>query len=176
MHRSILALTRSYSEHPEWTDILEVIHDHEISHETTVDEVLAKLQEMDTKEEWERGDVVNCFKEFRDLGFATITKGVKSKKTRLTWMFPPSAVADAAMGSPENLQLLLAGTPVAVAATLGEFGGKRDWPLDDLLEALSQITGLPVRDLSIRLTIPEARKLLATGQDISPEDVHIRMG
>jgi hypothetical protein len=47
--------------------------------------------------------VVTCFKEFRKLGFATMTS-VKSKKTRLTWMFPPRAVAEAAMGDADELQ------------------------------------------------------------------------
>ena len=125
---------------------------------------------------WTRGDIVACFKEFRDLGFATITKGVKSKKTRLTWMFSPKAVADAAMGNPTELQQLLAGTPVAAAATLGEFKGKRQWSLDDVLEALSQVTGLTTKELHLRLTIPEARQILASGQGIPQDDVHIRMG
>lgn len=176
MHRSITALMRSYGDNPDWQDILKVVRDHTIDHETTVDEVLAELEAVGSKEAWTRSDVVTCFKEFRDLGLATITKGVKSKKTRLTWMFPPRAVADAAMGSPEELQRLLAGSPVAAAATLGEFKGKQDWSLDDVIEAMSQITGLPTRELHIRLTIPEARRLLANSQGIPVEDVHIRMG
>jgi hypothetical protein len=176
MHRSVSALINTYKENPSWTDILAVIRHHEIDHETTVDEVLTELAKLDTKETWSRGDVVTCFKEFRDLGFATITKGVKSKKTRLTWMFPPRAVVEAAMGNPDELQRLLSGTPITTALTLNAFRGKRDWSLDDLLDALSQLSGLPVKELSIRLTIPEARKILAASQNISPDDVLIRMG
>lgn len=176
MHRSIAALMSSYKEDPVWADILEVIRSHEIDHETTVEEVLAELAQLDTKETWTRGDVVTCFKEFRKLGFATMTKGVKSKQTRLTWMFPPRAVAEAAMGNPDELQRLLSGTPITTALTLNAFRGKRDWSLDDLLDALSQLSGLPAKELSIRLTIPEARKILAASQDISPDDVLIRMG
>lgn len=176
MHRSIVALMTSYKEDPAWVDILGVIRSHEIDHETTVEEVLAELARLDTKETWTRGDVVTCFKEFRKLGFATMTKGVKSKKTRLTWMFPPRAVAEAALGNPEELQGLLSGTPIAPTLTLKEFSGRRDWSLDDLLEALSQVSGLPVKELSIRLTIPEARRILAASQNISPDDVQIRMG
>lgn len=176
MHRSIVALMTSYKEDPAWVDILGVIRSHEIDHETTVEEVLAELARLDTKETWTRGDVVTCFKEFRKLGFATMTKGVKSKKTRLTWMFPPRAVAEAALGNPEELQGLLSGTPIAPTLTLKEFSRRRDWSLDDLLEALSQVSGLPVKELSIRLTIPEARRILAASQNISPDDVQIRMG
>ena len=176
MHRSIAALMGSYQDNPIWTDILKVIRNHEIDHETTVDEVLADLEKLDTKEVWTRGDVVTCFKEFRNLGFATMTKGVKSKKTRLTWMFAPRAVAEAAMGSSDELQQLLSGTPVPPTLTLNEFKGRRDWSLDDLLEALSQLSGFPVKELRIRLTIPEARKILAASQDISPDDVQIRLG
>lgn len=176
MHRSVSALMSNYKENPSWTDILAVIRHHEIDHETTVDEVLTELAKLDTKEAWTRGDVVTCFKEFRDLGFATITKGVKSKKTRLTWMFPPRAVAEAAMGNPDELQRLLSGTPIAPTLMLNEFRGRRDWSLDDLLDALSQLSGLPVKELSIRLTIPEARRILAASQEISPDDVQIRMG
>jgi hypothetical protein len=166
----------SYKEDPAWVDILEVIRSHEIDHETTVDEVLAELLMLDSKDTWGREDVVTCFKEFRKLGFATMTKGVKSKKTRLTWMFPPRAVAEAAMGNPDELQRLLSGTPIAPTFTLSEFKGRRDWSLDDLMEALSLLSGLPVKELSIRLTIPEARKILAANQGISPDDVQIRMG
>lgn len=176
MHRSVTALMSSYKEDPAWADILEVIRSHEIDHETTVEEVLAELARRETKEAWARGDVVTCFKEFRKLGFATMTKGVKSKKTRLTWMFPPRAIAEAAMGNPDELQRLLSGTPIAPTFTLSEFKGRRDWSLDDLMEALSQLSGLPVNELSIRLTIKEARKILAASQNISPDDVQIRMG
>lgn len=176
MHRSIATLISSYQEDPAWSDILEVIRSHEIDHETTVEEVLAELAKLDTKETWSRGDVVTCFKEFRALGFATMTKGVKSKKTRLTWMFPPQAVAEAAMGNPDELQRLLSGAPITTELTLNAFKGKRDWSLDDLLDALSQLSGLPGKELRLRLTIPEARTILAASQDISPDDVQIRMG
>jgi len=111
MHRSIAALMSSYKEDPVWADILEVIRGHEIDHETTVEEVLAELAQLDTKETWTRGDVVTCFKEFRKLGFATMTKGVKSKQTRLTWMFPPRAVAEAAIGKPRRAATSPVGHP-----------------------------------------------------------------
>lgn len=80
------------------------------------------------------------------------------------------------MGNPDELQRLLSGTPITTALTLNAFRGKRDWSLDDVLEALSQLSGLPTKELSIRLTIPEARKILAASQNIPPDDVMIRMG
>lgn len=176
MHSNIIALQSSY-EDPSYKPLLDFLRTQTTRSETTVEDVLQAMAEKDPDQNWQRAEVVECFKEFDELKFARMIKGAKSKKTRLEWLLPPRLVADAAAGNTAELEALMDGqTDTSEVAVSSAFAGKSDWTLTDLTDLISGIAGIPQDQVKIILTIPEARRILAAGQDISEEEVLIRLG
>lgn len=172
MKNTVQALQDSYALEG-WGEFLDVIETCPQKKPTEVEELLEKLG----PEEWSRQNVIECMKELDSFGFGRFYKGAKGKKTRIEWYFPPRIIAEAARGDDQELRRLMAdGITQRPPADESLLNGKDTWTLGEILGLLSNSTGVPVNNLRVVMTIPEARKVLADSQGISQEEVTVRLG
>ena len=176
MHSSIVNLQDTYTD-PDWHAFLEFIRTQNSRSETTVEQAIEALDTATTQNEWTRDDILECFKEMKAWGFATMTKGARGKKTRLEWLFPPRLIADAAMGQAAELEKLIDGiTNDAPSANTNPYVGKAHWHTEEIMIVLSELSGVTADNIKIHLTIPEARQILAKSLGIDLNEINIRMG
>ena len=136
---------------------------------TTFEDLMGILED-------ERPYILDFAKALQKHGFATYTKGSRGHSSRVEWTYPPRVLGKAILGDTAELDEMIRltqGLP-----QLGEAGyrGKKNWKLSEILEILSQKSGIATPDLVIDLRIPEAKRMLALSQGIPEDNVDVRIG
>ena len=167
---------QDYYADPDWVKILGAYEAYSETEPAEVEDLLERLEKLDPGA-WDRQEVVVCLKELDELGFGRFLKGAKGRKSRIEWFFPPKAIVKAARGDDQELRQLMADrVPQRQPSAETSCEGKRSWSMVELQDLLSRLSGTPIADLRVVLTIPEARKALADSQGISEDQVLIRLG
>jgi hypothetical protein len=127
---------------------------------------------------------VEVLKWLAEREYGRFINGRRGHKSRIEWLCSRVYLGQAALGDDEvELEPYYDGRDVAdeeeegaARTTDAVYRGKRRFTYQELISALSYLSGADPDTIIVDLKIPEARRLLARAQDLPEDSVTIRIG
>lgn len=141
------------------------------------------VDRISTMAEVDYYDAVSVMKWLDQRGYGHFFNGRRGHKSRIEWLCSRVYLGQAALGDDEvELEPYdpdeVTGDDEEIAGNAPDaiYKGKRRFSYQELLSALSYLSGADPDTLVIDLKIPEARRILARSQDLPEDSVTIRIG
>lgn len=142
----------------------------------SVEDLLSKAH-LPSEERWR---AVELYKKLEELGLGEMRVGRRTRPTRFLFHYDPTQIGMMSTGAAQRAENIWGDEEDVFSSESDDESnawiGKSSWRLHEIVEVLSEVSGLSASDIVVDLRINEARRLIASSQGLREEDVSIRVG